>query len=271
MSVNIVDIISSTNNYNLHSHTQFCDGRDTMAQIAAAAIDEGMMYFAFTPHSPVNVESSCNMKMADVPEYLEECNRLKVLYDGKMNILTSLEIDYLGHDFGPHTDYFQNMPLDFRLGSVHFVPNKNGMQIDVDGGADNFKENLHLYFRDDLRYVVDKYFEQVLCMLEEGGIDLLGHFDKISGNASAVDPEIESNSWYEAYIDDVVSHLKGSGVVAEINTKGILDRKRFYPNPRWWKKLIDAGIPLAVDSDAHYASNVSLGRAEAFALLESMK
>jgi histidinol-phosphatase (PHP family) len=116
--------------------------------------------------------------------------------------------------------------------------------------------------------VVEKYFEQVLTMLELGGIDMLGHFDKIIGNAALADPSIETQKWYEALVDDVVSHAAASGVVVEINTKAILDKGRFFPDRRWWDKLKSAGVPVAINSDAHYPDKVNLGRAEALSLWE---
>lgn len=268
MIVDIRRIIESTDNYNLHSHSQFCDGKDNMEKIAAAASECGMEYFAFSPHSPVNIYSTCNMSREDVPEYLEEAERLREIHSPGMEILTSMEIDYLGSEWGPHIDYFQKLPLDFRLGSVHFVPNQDGILFDCDGHSDRFARYLKEAYNNDLRYVVEKYFEQVLMMLERGGIDLLGHFDKIAGNASECDPHIEDYGWYEALVDDVISHVEGTDIVLEINTKAFDLRKRFFPAERWWTKLLSAGLPLAVDSDVHQASKVTAGRSEALARLK---
>lgn len=42
-------IINSTRAYNLHSHTQFCDGHAPMADFAAYAASIGMKHYGFTP------------------------------------------------------------------------------------------------------------------------------------------------------------------------------------------------------------------------------
>ncbi len=136
--------------------------------------------------------------------------------------------------------------------------------MDCDGSADRFLRYLKDAFGGDLRYVVEKYFEQVLTMLERGGFDMLGHFEKIAQNASVADPEIENQPWYEALIDDVASHAKTAGVVVEINTKYINDKGRFFPHDRWWQKLKDAEMPIAVNSDAHWPEKVDEGRRQAF-------
>jgi len=241
-----------------------------MELIAEAAAQEGMRYFAFTPHSPVPLPSQCNMSADSVDEYLGETSRLYDIYHQDMEIFASMEIDFLGPDWGPHIDYFQRLPLDFRLGSVHFVPNRNGVFLDCDGRFERFSRYLKEGYCGDLRYVTEKYFEQVLVMLERGGFDLLGHFDKIAGNASIADPGIEDQRWYEALVDDVISHVRGTDVVVEINTKAFSEKGRFFPAEKWWGKLLDAGIPLAVDSDAHYSSKVSAGRNEAFSRLKNL-
>lgn len=264
-------LIRVSDRYNLHSHTQFCDGRTDMEGMAAAACAKGFTLWGFTPHSPVNQKSSCNMAFEKMDEYLAECRRLAESYSDRMRVLASLEIDYISPDFGPHTDYFQKLPLDYRLASVHFVPNRHGVWLDCDGRFERFESYLREGYDNDLRYVVEKYFEQVILMLEGGGFEILGHFDKIAGNASAADPGIESNGWYEALVDDVISHASSAGVTVEINTKSFADKGRFFPASQWWPKIIHADLPVAVNSDTHYADKTDAGRGDALELLQKMR
>lgn len=263
----ITDITASTDRYNLHSHTQFCDGHAPMETMARAAADSGMLHYGFTPHSPLCIESPCNMSADDVRAFIDETDRLRSLPEKLPALYAAMEIDFLSADFGPHIDFFHKLDLDYRIGSVHFVPNQDGIPIDCDGSQQRFLGNLKDGFRGDLRYVVERFFEQTLLMLERGGFDMLGHFDKIAQNAVAADPDIENRFWYEAMIDDVVSHAQSAGIVVEINTKYINSKNRFFPHRRWWEKLIRAGIPLAVNSDAHYPDKIEEGRDEAIRLL----
>lgn len=265
----IIELLKHTDRYNLHSHTEFCDGRAPMAIMAESAFNTGFDIWGFSPHSPLNQASPCNMQKEDMEKYLQEALRIKDIYAGKMKVLTSLEIDYMSPDFGPHIDYFQNLPLDYRLASVHFVPNQDGVWLDCDGRFERFAEYLKDGYNGDLRYVTEKYFEQVLVMLEHGGFEILGHFDKIAGNAAIADPEIENQPWYEAYIDDIVSHAKSAGVIVEINTKSLADKNRFFPALKWWQKLHDAEVPIAINSDAHYPDLVNAGRDEALEILRT--
>lgn len=266
-------IFPTTERYNYHSHTNFCDGHASMEDMAVAAFENRMEIWGFSPHSPIAVDSKCNMSKDSVPLYLEESERIKELYSGCMMILTGMEIDYLSRDFGPHIDYFQKLPLEYKIGSIHFVPNQDGIPLDCDGRFERFAYYLKDGYNGDLRYVVEKFFEQELTMIELGGFDILGHFDKIVGNAALADPTIEDQSWYQALIDDVISHAKDADLIIEINTKSLYDKNRMFPAQRYWDKLIDRSKgetaemllhkKILINSDTHYPEKVNLGRDEA--------
>lgn len=273
-SAEIIDITKLETAYNLHSHTQFCDGRADMATMAEAASNDGLKVYGFTPHSPIPVESKCNMKLETVDDYVSEAERLKGIYDGKMRLLTGMEIDFLSHDFGPHIDLFQKLHqdgrLDYRIGSVHFVPNQEGVPFDCDGRFERFNDYLQNAFRGDLRYVVETYLEQVLRMIEEGGFEILGHLDKIAGNASQADPEIEKQGWYQSLVDEIIREAAYRGLAIEINTKAYNEKGRFFPALMWWRKLKELGIVPIINSDAHYPDKILAGRDEAYKLLKEI-
>lgn len=280
MKPDIRQIIRTTEAYNFHSHTQFCDGRDTMAAMAAGALEAGMKHYGFSPHSPIPVESGCNMRREDVPAYLAEVDRLRREYEGRVSLYAAMEIDYLD-TWGPADDYFRSLPLDYRIGSVHFIPSlvNPGKEVDVDGRPSRFIEKLHSEFDDDIRYVADTFYARSLRMIEAGGFDIIGHFDKIGFNASVFAPGIEDEPWYRQHIDDMIDALRVADVVVEINTKAMLPnldarpedvamhRPRLFPSPAVIKRLADAGIPLAVNSDAHFASRITAGREAALGIL----
>lgn len=266
----IRDITSATDRYNFHSHTPWCDGHAPMRDMIEGAEAAGMEHYGVSPHSPVDIASPCNMATESVMDYIGEMQSLKEEYRERMKIYTGMEIDFLREDWGPHTDYFRNLPLDYRIGSVHFVPNQEGTAIDCDGRAERFAKNLKEAYGNDLRYVVERYFHQVLSMIELGGFDILGHPDKIAANASSIDPSIESYAWYKELIEDVASKAASSGLLVEINTKAYTDKKRFFPADRWWETFARHGCTFVVNSDAHWSDRTDSGRKEALALLRGM-
>lgn len=252
---------------NLHSHTEFCDGRASMAKIAAAACAAGFDVWGTSPHSPICCESGANMKAEDMDDYLRESGRLKSEYAGKMKILSGMEIDYVSPDFGPQIDYFRNLPLDYRIGSVHFVRTRKGRPVDCDGPAERFLKYLEEEFDGDLRYVAETYFARQLEMLEAGGFDIIGHLDKIGDNGSAADPNLEDYEWYSALVEKVIAKAVEKGVIIEINTKKYPSSGRFFPSWRWWSLLKKYKARIILSTDAHYPDKVAAGYEEAFNLL----
>lgn len=266
-----VGVAARTRAYNFHSHTQFCDGRAAMEDMAAAALRQGMEHYGFSPHSPIICPSGANMKAEDVQPYFDEAERLRELYDGRMELYAGMEIDWLDSDFGPHIDYFQKMPLDYSIGSVHFLKNRLGEWVDIDGRPERFLRYLDEKFGGDLRGVVERYFEQELYMIERGGFTILGHCDKISRNASARDPEIETYGWYQSLLSDVVEACASRRLPVEINTRRADDEGRYFPREALWRTLVDQGVPLIVNSDAHEPEGISSGREKAFAALKRLE
>lgn len=266
------DFIKATDGsdrYNFHTHTEFCDGRSSMREMAESAAANGFSAIGFSPHAPVPLESPCNMAQADFMNYIEEAKRLRSIHSSP-HIYIGVESDYMGRSFGPHTENYRSRGADYVIGSVHFVPTQKGDPIDCDGSAERFARNLHDRFGGDLRYVVEKYFAQVGEMISLGGIDMLGHADKIADNASSVQPDIEESGWYTDAVQEIISEAASKGLTIEINTKKFESRGRFFPAERWWDEVIRSGCPIAVNSDAHYASKLESGRTEALARLKDI-
>lgn len=249
---------------NYHSHTEFCDARASMAEIAESAYKAGFKVWGISPHSPICCPSGANMKSEDMDAFIAESNRLKKEYEGKMKILTGMEIDYVSDSFGPDTDYFKSLPLDYRIGSVHFVRTKDGKPVDVDGPAERFLKYLDSEYDGDLRYVAETYFSMELEMLERGGFDIIGHLDKIGDNGSHAWIELEDQPWYADLIEKVIKKAVEKDILIEINTKKFETSGRFFPSERWWHLLKMYDAKLVLSTDAHYPDKVASGYAAAY-------
>ncbi|MDE6269427.1 MAG: histidinol-phosphatase [Muribaculaceae bacterium] len=247
----IIEKIGSSTRYNLHSHTQFCDGHAPMDEMVEGAVRAGLRHYGFTPHGPMPLTSPCNMSADEVTPYLNEASRLRELYSDRIDLYTGMEADYLGKQWGPHSAPIQDLDLDYIIGSVHFVPTQDGSYADTDGRPERFRRYVHELFRDDLRYVVDAFFAQTLEKIDRGGFDIIGHFDKIGLNSSCMQPDIEDNDWYRIHIEHVIEAVAAKGLTVEINTKHYAAWQRFFPAVRWWPMLKAAGVHVVFNSDAH--------------------
>lgn len=262
---NMIDLIRITRQsdlYNFHSHTQFCDGKANMQDFVEAAIEQHFTDYGFSPHSPIPVASSCNITQENVPKYIDEYHRLKSLYGSKINLYLSFEIDYINENWGPSSAYFDTLPLDYRIGSVHFIPYGDTF-VDVDGSFSRFKLNIEKYFDNDIRTVVDSFFSQSLKMIEQKGFDIIGHFDKIAHNANMFQPGIETEPWFAKHIQTMLEAIADSRLIVEINTKSYANFNRFFPNRQYFHKIKKMGIPVVINSDAHRPDKINSSRFEA--------
>lgn len=269
--VNPAEIAQSTTRYNFHSHSQWCDGRAPIDQMTQAAIAAGFEHWGFSPHSPVTINSSCNMSRESVPVYLAEVERLRTLHAGAIALYASMEIDYLGSEWNAAIDYFQQMPLDYRISSVHFVMSPRDGMIDIDGRPDAFCEKMARHFDGDIRRVVEEFYEQSCLMVETGGFDIIGHFDKIRYNADYYQPGISREPWYRALVNDLIDRIVATHIIVEVNTKALEASGVLFPEPELLPRLVAAHTPIVVNSDAHFPDKVNAGRNATLAMLDDCR
>ena len=253
---------------NYHSHTPYCDGRSNIEEFIATAIYWGFTSYGVSPHSPIPYPSTCNMLSERVEEYISEMDMLKKKYEGKIEIYTGMEVDYFGNGWNVVNEYFKSLPLDYRIASVHFIPNQEGEYHDIDGSASKFIALIDKHYKGDIRYVVETYFENMANMIDLGGFDFVGHPDKISMNASAYAPGITESKWYKEIVSDYFRFIAEKGVMLEVNTKAYSSYTYLFPNSQHFKTLKELNIPLVVNSDAHIPSLMKSGFKEAYALLK---
>ena len=117
---------------NYHSHCSFCDGKAPMEDFVKSAIAAGFTSYGISSHAPLPFETCWTLSQERVPDYLQEIGRLKQRYAGEIEIYAGLEIDYLNEIQNPANSYFQALPLDYRIGSVHLVYTDEEEIIDTD-------------------------------------------------------------------------------------------------------------------------------------------
>ena len=248
-----------------HSHCTFCDGKAPAEEFVKAAISAGFHSYGISSHSPLPFETRWSLSKANLEAYLQEIERLKKLYAGQIELYVGLEIDYLNDDWGPSSDYFQQMPLDYRIGSVHLVTNgETGEMMDMDGNFDDFRENFRKVYRDDLKHLVRDYFRSSARMVELGGFDLVAHPDKISMNGSLVDSSLIEQEWYNGLLREYFQLIAEKGMMMEVNTKAYTKKGLMFPNVKYFKWLKELNIPVMVNSDAHLPQLVNDNRDLAF-------
>lgn len=254
---------------NYHSHCSFCDGRAPLEEFVKEAIRQGFYSYGVSSHAPLPFPTRWTMEWEQMEAYLDEFNNLRQKYADEIELYVGLEIDYLNEESNPSVARFTELPLDYRIGSVHLLYDAAGEVVDIDCSPAVFKERVDRHFNGDVLRVVRMYFDRLFRMVELGGFDILGHADKMHYNASCYHPGLLDEPWYEALMKDYFSLVASRGYLVEINTKAYDSLGTFYPNSRYWELMKEYQIKVLVNSDAHYPERINAGRMEALRLLQA--
>ena len=257
-----------TNLTNYHSHCLYCDGRANMEDFIRFAISEGFTSYGISSHAPLPFSTAWTMEWDRRDDYLSEFSRLKEKYADKIELAIGLEIDYLDEDSNPSLPRFQDLPLDYRIGSVHMLYSPEREIVDIDTPADTFRQLIDKHFDGDLDYVVHLYYKNLFHMLDLGGFDIVGHADKMHYNASCYRSGLLDEPWYDTLVRGYFTAIAEHGYIVEINTKAYHELGTFYPNERYFTFLKELGVRVQVNSDAHYPERINNARAEALAALK---
>lgn len=254
---------------NYHSHCTFCDGRSSMEDFIKFALAKGVKKYGFSSHAPLPFDTFWNMKLDDLPEYKAEFLRLKEKYRAEIDLYIGLEVDYIHNFFELNNKLYSTDGFDYLIGSIHYMDSlPTGGFWCIDGNFTDFYAGLKILFDGEIRPAVERFFELSEAMIEKGGFDIVGHFDKITFNASkCADFEI-TDKWYKNRVGEVLELIKRKGLILEINTKSLRERGFVYPDFQFFSLINELQIPVTVNSDCHYPTNILDGFEQTFKVLK---
>ena len=221
---------------NFHTHSTFCDGRDTPEAMVRAAIEKGFDTLGFSSHSEM---------LRDPAAYVAEIRALAARYRGEIRVLCGLEADWpCSLDLSPY---------DYVIGSVHFVPTPSGTRLAVDASPEILEAGLRDHFGGDAAAFVRAYFATEREMLAHGRFDLVGHPDLVRKFNVRHPYFDEGAAWYRDELERTADAIAACGRPVEINTgaisRGWLDEA--YPSPAFRGLLRARGVRFVLSSDAH--------------------
>lgn len=245
---------------NFHTHTTFCDGKNSPEEMILTAIQKGFSILGFSAHSLLHNPHSWHIKPESYDAYQKEIMRLKEKYADKITIYYGFEADYFCNESIPSKESYKKYNPDFLIGSVHYVVSKKGY-YSVDNSVDKVRDNLiRLYGKADKGFesidgkkAVCEYFDAERQMLKKGDFEILGHCDLIKLRNSVLHFFDESESWYKKELKATAKTAAKAGVIAEINT-GAVGRKLmndFYPSEYFLSLLHDYKVPVCINTDTH--------------------
>ncbi len=247
---------------NYHGHSHYCDGVGYVEEYIQAAIEAGMESIGISSHAPLPFSTLWAMKKERLSDYLNEVEQAREAYKDKIQVYTSLEIDFIPELIGPGQKEILALQLDYTVGSVHYVDQfPDGTHFEVDGSRQVFLDAIQQIFSGDVEQLVKRYFYLVRLMLATQPPTLLGHLDKLKIHNTEGQLFDEQSQWYRTEIEQTLDLLATTDTILEVNTRGIYKKKCDTTYPSVWvlEEACNRGIPVTINSDAHHPRELIAG------------
>lgn len=241
----------------VHTHSTYCDGKDTLEVMMAAACAAGVRYFGASCHSQTPIIDDVGFVLPVEPSaYRERVLALREQYAGRMEVLLGLEWDRWSD--------MDRSGFDYWIGSVHYQKSGGGQYYAADWGLEHFEACRTEMWGGDALAVAEGYFaqvEQVAAMKPT----ILGHIDLITKLNEGNRLFDETCPRYKKAALAALHAADPKETLLEINTGGVSRGYRKHPYPalfllREWR---DMGGKIIITSDSHQADTVIFGYKEA--------
>lgn len=232
---------------NCHTHTSFCDGKNTAEEMTLAAIEKGFVSLGFSGHSPMYFENDWAMTRDNLKNYINEIKRVKEKYKDKIDVLCGIELD---------ADYSDVNLSEFEyfIASVHQLHGKDKI-FSLDLSPEELTECVDCLYGGDWYKMAEAYFNNLADFVISGDFDVVGHFDlitKFNGKTPLFDEENETYRYAAVKALNMILDSKPD-ILFEVNT-GAMYRKgnpKPYPAEFLMKRIKERGGLITITSDSH--------------------
>ena len=244
---------------NFHTHSTFCDGKNTPEEIILAAIEQGFTSLGFSGHG--TTEFDLRYCMQDMPGYIRCIRQLQEKFADRITVLLGIEEDC----FAPvnRADY------DYVIGSAHYV--KVGQTYyAVDSGLEYQQKALSAC--GDPLTLAEIYYRDFCAYISKRKPDIIGHFDLITKYEESGESLFFCQEAYWQIAEKYIKMAMESQSLFEINTGAMARQLRTapYPHERLLHILQKGGAKVILSSDSHSAEMLTYGFEEAKALLRQV-
>ena len=230
---------------NLHTHTNYVDGKDSPEELVLEAIARGFDSLGFSEHTYVKyIDEDGQLTPTKMEEYKAEINALKEKYKGTIDIFCGLEYDNVSE--------LDTTGYDYLLGSVHRI----NYSFDTARTDRNLSVTMGLMrglYNGTALEFAKTYFADVASLPDKKNIDIIGHFDLLIKNNPKAKFIDASSREYLSLGYEAIHALKGRVPFFEVNTGAIARSggKTPYPQYEFLCELRKCGFGAVITSDCH--------------------
>lgn len=245
---------------NLHTHSTFCDGKNTPEEIVRYAIDNRFDSIGFSGHGYTDFDLRYCMKNTDA--YIETVRNLQKKYKDKIQIYLGVEEDAFCE--------VKRSDFDYIIGSSHYIC-IDGRYMPIDSNYDYFKKCLEAFDYDILKFS-EIYYSNFCSYIKRRKPDIVGHFDLITKFDEIDTSLFLNNPDYLCIADKYMESIAECNVIFELNTGAISRNLRNspYPHERLLYILKKYGAKLTLSSDSHNVETLSCYFDEAKMILKDI-
>lgn len=249
---------------NLHTHTSYCDGKNTPREMVQAALNKGFRSLGFSGHSFTPHDTGYCMSEQGTQRYKQEVRELQEAFAQHIDLFLGLENDFSAPQ--PDDGY------DFIIGAVHYLRTPEGF-FAVDESEEKLRTCINTQFGGDWLAAVRTYYHTVADMLQSGmRMDILAHFDLIEKfNAGGRLFDSESPLYRRLALEALEAAIE-RGIIVEVNTGAITRGYTQNPYPARFllERLQETNTPVTLSADAHAAEHLNAHFDTAAALLRDV-
>lgn len=247
-----------------HSHTCYSKhATGSVDELVRASIVAGVSILTITDHAPFPVDMDNRLLASELDRYFVDIEQARMTYDGRITILQGLEFDYMPGAEAFTRDLLTRFPLDFAIGSCHYVEMPGKPMVKV-----------WELPRLTAEVFLDRYFANLEGLVSCGLFDAVGHADTVLRGL----PE----DVFLRRFEPLLALLAHSGMAFELNSSGLRKSSLTpltgqevqglwsYPSQHLLPQLIAHDVPFTIGSDTHAPEDAGAGLAELMRVLRPL-
>ncbi len=234
---------------NAHTHSTWCDGRNSPSEMLEAARKLGFVSLGFSGHAAQGFDFVHAMSDACQRGYFDELRSIQRSAP-PLRVWAGLELDALvaprERDMAREADYL--------IGSTHYLMAEPGGEgVAVDGAPDRLRAYADSHFSGDGLALARRFFEISTDFLLSQRPEIIGHFDLVRMHAARLRLFDERDPAYRRLALGALERAYPCGGVLEVNTGGLA--RGYLPTPYPTLELLCAwremGGRVTITSDCH--------------------
>lgn len=234
---------------NVHTHTVFCDGKNTPEEMIARAEELGFVSLGFSGHAPQTMNGFLGVR--DEPGYIRAVRELAAQND-RIRIHLGIELDTVSH--------CEREQYDYILGGIHYLY-RGEEGYPVDHTSEDTRLGAQMLYGGDMQAACEGYFRTVIEMMEQMKPDVVAHFDlitKCNEDGALID---EEHPRYRRAALEALEAVKAADALLEVNTGAMARgyRTRPYPAPFILKRWREMNGRIILGSDCHRVDLLDYG------------